>query len=319
MEVPLPPPVSDAASSVAINLTSDGAAADGYLTAWPCGQPMPPTSTVNYVAGAPAAAGALVGLGGGKLCVFAYRDTDVIIDVTGWSDPYPTTTRSGQAIGPIRVEDTRLKGAPVPAGGTQVLSLAAAGSGFGGNAVALNVTSVDTLADGYVTLWACDQPMPATSNLNVRAGETRPNLAIVRVAADGTVCAFSYGGGHLVVDVVAAFLPGLPGDIEPVAPARVLDTRLGGARVPAGGVVSVTAPPGARAVALSLVATEPVADGYLTAYPCGQAPPLASNVNYRAGQSIANGTITPVAPDGTVCVTTYAATHVVVDLTGVFT
>src|SRR3712207_8927762 len=43
--------------------TADGASADGYLTAWPCGQAMPPTSTVNYVAGAPAAAGALLGLG----------------------------------------------------------------------------------------------------------------------------------------------------------------------------------------------------------------------------------------------------------------
>ena len=35
--------------------------------------------------------------------------------------------------------------------------------------------------------------------------------------------------------------------------------------------------------------------------------------------TIANGTITPVAADGTVCVATYAAAHLVVDVTGVFT
>jgi hypothetical protein len=170
-----------------------------------------------------------------------------------------------------------------------------------------------------VTLWACDQPMPATSNLNVRSGETRPNLAIVPVDGSGHVCAFSYGGGHLVVDAVGAFLPGPGGAVQPVAPVRLLDTRSGGAPLAAGGTVAVAAPAGAKAVAVSLVATEAQAAGYLTAHACGASPPLASNVNYLAGQTIANGAIAPVGADGTVCVTTYAATHVVVDLTGVFT
>jgi hypothetical protein len=67
---------------------------------------------------------------------------------------------------------------------------------------------------------------------------------------------------------------------------------------------------------LNLTAAEPRAAGYLTAYPCAAGPPLASNLNVRAGVNRANFVL--VAPDaaGTVCVLTSAASDVVVDLMG---
>src|SRR5207249_1304343 len=46
--------------------------------------------------------------------------------------------------------------------------------------------------------------------------------------------------------------------------------------------------------------------------------PVASNVNYTAGESVADAAIVGVAADGTVCVYTSAASHVVVDLNGWF-
>ena len=44
-------------------------------------------------------------------------------------------------------------------------------------------------------------------------------------------------------------------------------------------------PAGATAV-LNLTVTEPTAAGYVTVYPCGIDAPLASNLNFSAGQTI---------------------------------
>ncbi len=312
LEIPLGSVLPAGATAVAVNVTSDGAAADGYLTAYPCGQTPPPTSTLNYLAGAPAAAGALVGLGGGSLCVRTYADTDLVVDVSGWFGP----SASG-GYSPVlnqRLLDTR-SGAPLAAGATATVSAASLGSG---TAVAVNLTLTEATADGYLTAGPCDDTRPVVSNLNARRGETRANQAVVPLAADGTLCVFSYGGGHVVVDAVGLFASGAGSQFQPLTPSRLLDTRTG-SPVAAGTVAEVAAPAGASAVALSLVATEGAAAGYLTAYPCGEPPPVASTVNHLAGQTIANGAVARVGANGKVCVFSYATTHIIVDLTGVFT
>ena len=312
LEIPLGAIVPAGATAVAVNLTSDGAAADGFLTAYPCGQTPPPTSTLNYLAGAPAAAGALVGLGAGSLCVRTYADTDVVVDVSGWFGP-----SAGARYAPVlntRLLDTR-SGAPLAVGATATVSAATLGAG---SAVAVNLTLTEAAADGYLTAWPCDDERPVVSNLNARAGQTRANQAVVPLAADGTLCVFSYGGGHVVVDAVGLFGSGAGSEFQPLTPSRLLDTRPGSA-VAAGTTAEVTAPAGASAVALSVVATEGAAAGYLTAYPCGEPPPVASTVNHLAGQTIANGAIARVGTNGKVCVFSYATTDVIVDLTGVFT
>src|SRR5690606_6618766 len=58
--------------------------------------------------------------------------------------------------------------------------------------------------------------------------------------------------------------------------------------------------------------------GYLTAYPCDQERPTASNVNYVAGQTVAALAVARPDADGNVCVFTKAAADVVVDLAGRF-
>ncbi len=75
-------------------------------------------------------------------------------------------------------------------------------------------------------------------------------------------------------------------------------------------------PADASAVVLNLTATAPGADGYLTVHSCGGAAPNASNVNYVAGQSIPNLTITKVGAGGKVCITNYATSDVIADLSG---
>jgi hypothetical protein len=56
----------------------------------------------------------------------------------------------------------------------------------------------------------------------------------------------------------------------------------------------------------------PVRPGHATVYPCGETAPLASNVNFVAGQTVANA----VDVAQTVCLTSSADTELVVDLMG---
>lgn len=69
-------------------------------------------------------------------------------------------------------------------------------------------------------------------------------------------------------------------------------------------------------VLLNMTAVYPDGPGFLTVYPCGAALPTASNVNYRAGDVVANSVLAPVGADGEVCVYSHATTHLVVDVVG---
>jgi hypothetical protein len=72
-------------------------------------------------------------------------------------------------------------------------------------AVVLNITGTEATADGYVTVWPCGVPRPTTSNLNLTAGSTSPNLVISKVGVNGTVCLYTMSGTHLLADVMGYF------------------------------------------------------------------------------------------------------------------
>jgi hypothetical protein len=110
-----------------------------------------------------------------------------------------------------------------------------------------------------------------------------------------------------------------PSRLTPVDPVRVLDTRPTGI-VGAGQVVAVALPTrvpvAASSVVVNVTATQAATDGFLTAYACGAPVPVASNVNYLAGQDRAASAVVPVGAGRSVCVYSSAASHVVVDLAG---
>ncbi len=111
------------------------------------------------------------------------------------------------------------------------------------------------------------------------------------------------------------------------APLRLLDTREAGEdRLAAGGErrVVVAGRAGveadATAVVVNLTAVRPGGDGYLTVYPCGDAPsPPTSNLNYSPGYIVANAAIVPLGDDGAICVSSSADTDVLVDVQGWYT
>jgi len=123
---------------------------------------------------------------------------------------------------------------------------------------------------------------------------------------------------------------GALGYYHPVTPYRILDTRSGPQGSPAGKVrsnaeitVDVTGgasgvpATGVSAVVLNTTVTEPSASSYLTVYPSGVARPLASNLNFSAGQTVPNLVTVKVSGDGHVNVyNAVGQTHVIFDVVG---
>ena len=181
---------------------------------------------------------------------------------------------------------------------------------------------------GYVTVWPCDQPQPVASNLNPDAGTTVANLVNVAVAADGTVCFGSFAATHLVIDALGWFgTADLVGGarLGAVVPTRVVDTRknLTSDRLDTGETLTVDLraraglPADVTAVQATLTVVNPSSAGYLTAWPCG-ARPLASNVNYTGGATVANSAQVTLSSTGQLCLYSLKSTDVLVDVTGVW-
>ena len=108
----------------------------------------------------------------------------------------------------------------------------------------------------------------------------------------------------------------------PLDPVRLIDTRNGIGTSPqhvAAGCTLVVDPgvdASVTAVAVNLTSVAPAATGYLTVYPCGVERPTASVVQATAQRTIAGATVVPLGADGTFCVYTSAASHLLVDLFG---
>ena len=73
------------------------------------------------------------------------------------------------------------------------------------SSVVLNIAVTETEGAGFITVYPCDSPRPTAANLNYAAGQTVPNLVVAKVAADGSVCIYSYANVHVVVDVNGVF------------------------------------------------------------------------------------------------------------------
>ncbi len=112
---------------------------------------------------------------------------------------------------------------------------------------------------------------------------------------------------------------------EPVSPARLVDTRIdlgveridaNTLRVQVAGVGDV--PANAAATYVTVAATDASEQGYLVAYPTGEARPNSSNLNYQAGHTFSTGVIVGLGNSGSFDIYTLNPVNVVVDVTGVF-
>jgi hypothetical protein len=330
---------STGVGGVVVNLTVVGATTAGYLTAWSTGAGQPSTSNLNFRAGQVVANQAVVpvGVDGSISIANSAGATHVVVDVQGWfGDGSEQGGTRFQALPPARLGDTRT-GVGLPLGRIgpgQGAELEVAGivglPEEGVAAVVVNVTAVGALAPTHLTLWASGGAKPATSNVNVAAGQVVANQAIVPVGPSGRISiANAAGATHVIVDVQGWFAD-TGALLHTTGPTRLADSRLGvgvpAGKVPAGGtvVVDVTGvgglpATGVVAVVVNLTVTGATASSHLTAWPTGQPKPSTSNVNFGAGQVVANQAIIPVGADGTISIANAAgATHVIVDVQGWF-
>lgn len=268
-------------------------------------------------------------------------ETDVAFDIL--SAPLPTIAPGV----PIRLMDSRRGGQTVDCYDQGVgrsypgaiYELQVRNRSWVGNAtsVVLNVTAVSPSKRGFVTVYPCDSAVPNASNLNFAAGDVIPNLVISKVGSSGTVCFSTSQETDLIVDISGQFI-GTSVFTPLSTPARLLDTRTGGAtvdgqhagvgRIAAGvpyqlPVATRTAagwsPANPTTVVLNVTAVNPSGRGYLTVYPC-DAPqiPNASNLNFLAGDVIPNLVIAKVGTGGLVCFVSSVATDLLVDASGQF-
>ena len=74
---------------------------------------------------------------------------------------------------------------------------------------------------------------------------------------------------------------------------------------------------GAGAVVLNVAVTNPSAPSFLTLFPSGTTRPVASNLNFLAGETVSNLVVAKVGANGKVSLyNNYGATDVVIDVQG---
>ena len=326
--------VPSSATAVVINVTATQPTGSSDVRVYPTpagAAAVPTVSNLNVVAGTTVAnlVTVRVGAGGRVRLRNASGELHLIGDLAGYFTSAGGSSLAGRT--PTRLLDTRVAGGALRAGEVRRLRVVGvAGVPAGATAVVLNVTGVGATARTDVRVYPTRAGAPPlVSNLNPVPGRATAAAVVVRVGADGTVSLRNSAGSlHLVVDLAGSYLPGAGASVlHPVAPVRLLDTRVtrtplgqGGTRdlvVAGAGVV----PAPGTVVVLNVTATAPTTTTDLRVYPT---PPDArvpgtSNLNAVRGQTVANAVVATVGRDGAVRLrNALGAVHVVVDLSGWF-
>lgn len=263
-----------------------------------------------------------------------------VLDISfGTTPPATTSGDLFTPLEPVRIMDTRAGlGAPrarVGPGGVVALRVAGvAGVPADADAVTLNVVGVLPTAGTYVSVYPATASTvpPGVSNLNLPAGATIANQVIVKIG-DGGLVRFrnAYGAIDIVADLAGYYAGAAEATFTPRSPVRVLDTRSGlgapMAKLGPGGAIDlqlsgvVGVPADALAIVMNVTATGPTAGTYIQVYPTpsDSAVPGVSNLNVRAGQTIANLATVRIGHGGQVRLRNFAGSvDLVADVAGYF-
>ncbi|MDW3215348.1 MAG: DUF4331 domain-containing protein [Ilumatobacteraceae bacterium] len=330
--------VPDDAQAVAVNVTVTENEGPTFVTAFDCDDDQPTASNVNSLEITGGTSNlTLVGISdAGTICLYTLAASHLVADIGG----YVPSTSGVTPVTPERILETReefgqtgYSGSQPAAGATIVVDVGSSDQvEDGATAAFLNVTSTDSTAPGFVTVWDCEGNPPTASTLNYEPGAVIPNLAVAQLSDEGTVCLYTLSGTDLIVDLMGV----LPADSQytPAGPERILETReefgqvgYSGSQPQDGQVVEVqvtgvgdaAVPAGTSAAFLNITTTNESSVGFITVWPCGVQQPTASNGNYRGeGQSTANLVAANIGEGGKVCIFLKNPADLVVDLVGYF-
>jgi hypothetical protein len=330
-----------------LNVTATDPTAQSFLTVWPTGSARPTVSNLNFSAGATVPNLVEVGLGtNGQVSVYnSSGSVDVVVDLEGYvGSPVSAGTGLYNPLTPARITDTRPGSGQPNAGSTlgpgSELDVQVSGAGgvpdTGAGAVVLNVTATDPTAQSFLTVWPTGSTRPTASNLNFSPGQTVPNRVIVPVGSGGEVSIYNPAGSvDAIVDVGGYFTDGsnssaTGSQFTPAFPARITDTRPGSGSPYAGNTLSPRGTltvqvsgaggvpsSGVTSAVMNVTATGTTASSFLTVWPTGVTRPLASDLNWVAGETVPNLVVVKLGSDGAVQVYNAAGSaDVVVDVSG---
>ena len=273
-------------------------------------------------------------------------ETSLGTSSAGGSDGFVYTAAGAyHPLTPARIADTRA-GSGLPYSGEAlgpggILDVQVAGTGgvpaSGAAGVLINLTVTNTTAESYVTAYPAGVAIPATSSIDFQAQDTKANLVEVALGRSGQISIYNQGGTtQLVVDVEGWYDASQPssgaGLYNPLTPSRIADTRPGsgepyqGSTLGAGQSLTIQVAgrggvpiSGAEAVVMNVTATDATQASYLTVYPAGESQPLASNLNFFTGETLANQVVAPLGASGAVTIYNgVGQVNVVVDVVGWF-
>ena len=317
-------------AAVLLNITAVDPSDDGFVIVGPRPQGQgdvfndqnsykewPYSSNLNFVAGQTVPNLVLVRVGaGGRIRFHVYgATTHLIADIAGYFT-YGDSGSGLTSVTPTRLFDSRRSSNDrFAASSRQTIQITGrAGVPVGATSAVVNVTAVNPTAEGFIIVFPSNDQIPDVSNLNLRAGETRPNLAVVSLSASGAIELQSVlpydpdGSVDLIVDVFGYFSDDGGDRITTAEPFRIVDTRsaIGGVNLPfgSGEIRSFRAagsggiPANASAIWANVTVVSPTAEGFLSAYPSGATTPDVSNLNWKAGDINPNMALIPLNSQG---------------------
>jgi len=180
----------------------------GYLSVWPAGQTQPYVSTLNNPTATIVANAAIVPAGtNGKVAVYAYNTTDLVIDINGYFAAPGSGGYSFYPAAPCRVLDTRQNnGQPFMDEKTVNVVGSPCSPPSNAQAYVFSATVVPPGRMPYLTLWPDGEHQPTVSTLNAIDGFITSNMAIVPTN-NGSIDAYAYALTQLLLDISGYFAP----------------------------------------------------------------------------------------------------------------
>lgn len=215
------------ARAVAVTVTAVASDGTGYITAWPAGQLQPNASISNQpVAGMTVANTAILPVGaGGQISIYSDGGAHILVDIAGWFTGDSAAAGSDGLFVPVvpkRIADSRRSFGmrKLPAGLPTELPVSIPGgipAGVNAAAVAVNLTIVNPMDDGYLTASPSQVPVPNASNLNFVRDRNAAGLSLSRLGANGNLNLYSYSTAQVIADIAGWFTgaPAADGGFRP--------------------------------------------------------------------------------------------------------
>jgi hypothetical protein len=219
-------PPSEHSKAAVLNVTLTEAAAPGFVTVYPAKEnPRPNTSSLNADRTGQTVANLVIvplpRFPDFTTRLYTQAGGHLLVDVIGVISSTSASPRSGGLFVPItpeRVLDTRLESAvnwdisdtPGVIGGkpgaNEMVTVYFDGLPADAAAAFVNLTGTEATLPGFVQGSAASTLVPgASSNLNLEAGQTVPNAAVVSLDEEVAAGFYTSGGTHLLADVAGFF------------------------------------------------------------------------------------------------------------------